>query len=58
MNRTSSKLLSKAKPWLRPLVRVTLGKLPRPASRLTGALAKEGGRPVRNTRLHPWPTGN
>jgi dTDP-4-amino-4,6-dideoxygalactose transaminase len=58
MNRTSSKLLSKAKPWLRPLVRVTLGKLPRPASRLTGALAKEGGRPVRNTRLRPWPTGN
>jgi dTDP-4-amino-4,6-dideoxygalactose transaminase len=54
MNRASSKLFAKAKPWLRPLVRATLGKLPRPASRLTGTLAKDGGTPVRNTRYRPW----
>jgi dTDP-4-amino-4,6-dideoxygalactose transaminase len=49
-----SALLAKAKPWLRPLARATLGRLPRPASRLTGKLAKEGGTPVRDTRLLPW----
>jgi dTDP-4-amino-4,6-dideoxygalactose transaminase len=54
MNRAASKLIAKAKPWLRPLVRVSLGGLRRPASRLTGTLAKEGGVPVRDTRLRPW----
>ena len=52
----TTSLLAKAKPWLRPVVRATLGKLPRPASRLTGALAKEGGMPVRDTRFRPWPS--
>jgi dTDP-4-amino-4,6-dideoxygalactose transaminase len=51
-----AQLSAKAKPWLRPLVRVTLAKLPRPATRLKGALAKDGGVPVRNTRYRPWPT--
>jgi dTDP-4-amino-4,6-dideoxygalactose transaminase len=50
--------LAKAKPWLRPLLRATLGNLPRPAARLTGALAKDGGIPVRNTRYRPWPSDN
>ncbi len=50
----TDRLLTKAKPWLRPLVRATLGKLPRPTARLTGALAREGGIPVRNTRYRPW----
>jgi dTDP-4-amino-4,6-dideoxygalactose transaminase len=54
MNRASARLFTKAKPWLRPLVRVILGRLPRPVSRLTGALAKDGGIPVRNTRFRPW----
>lgn len=58
MSAAFGKLIGKAKPLLRPLVQTTLGRLPAPASRLTGALAKEGGRPVRNTRLRPWPTGN
>src|SRR5262245_49431966 len=49
-----SKLLAKAKPLLRPVARATLGRLPRPASRLTGALAKEGGMPVRDIRFRPW----
>src|SRR5262245_22207122 len=49
-----SKLLMKAKPLLRPVARATLGRLPRPASRLTGALAKEGGVPVRDVRFRPW----
>jgi dTDP-4-amino-4,6-dideoxygalactose transaminase len=50
----AARLLATAKPWLRPLVRVTLGKLPRQAARLTGTLAKAGGSPVRNTRFRPW----
>lgn len=49
-------LSRKAKPWLRPLVRATLGNLPRPAARLTGPLAGDGGVPVRNTRYRPWTT--
>jgi dTDP-4-amino-4,6-dideoxygalactose transaminase len=47
-------LFATAKPWLRPLVRATLGGLLRPTSRLTGELAKNGGIPVRNTRYRPW----
>ena len=43
---------------MRPLVQLTVGRLPRPASRLTGALAKDGGTPVRNTRYRPWASGN
>jgi dTDP-4-amino-4,6-dideoxygalactose transaminase len=58
MNPIHSKLIAKAKPWLRPLVRVTLGNLPRSSSRLTGALAKDGGVPVRNTRYRPWASDN
>jgi dTDP-4-amino-4,6-dideoxygalactose transaminase len=54
MNPALAKLFANAKPWLRPLVRATLGKLPRPAARLAGALAKDGGIPVRNTRYRPW----
>jgi dTDP-4-amino-4,6-dideoxygalactose transaminase len=56
MSTAFARLPAKAKPWLRPLVRVTLGNLPRPATRLTGALVKDGGVPVRNTRYRPWPT--
>ena len=55
---SNSKLFAKAKPWLRPIVRMTLGNLPRPPSRLTGALAKDGGTPVRNTRYRPWASDN
>src|ERR1700752_2085155 len=54
MNPTNNKLFAKAKPWLRPLVRATLGRLPRSSSRFTGALAKEGGTAVRNIRYRPW----
>src|SRR5581483_1680324 len=53
-----SYLSAKAKPWLRPLARATLGRLPPPASRLTGPLAREGGRPVRDVRLRPWATAH
>jgi dTDP-4-amino-4,6-dideoxygalactose transaminase len=35
-----------------------LGKLPRRASRLTGELAEDGGKPVRDTRLRPWASVN
>jgi dTDP-4-amino-4,6-dideoxygalactose transaminase len=54
VNPSLSKLLVTAKPLLRPVAQATLGHLPRSASRLTGALAKEGGIPVRDTRLRPW----
>jgi dTDP-4-amino-4,6-dideoxygalactose transaminase len=54
MKLQSSKLFSKAKPYLRTLARAALGKLPRPASRLTSPLAKDGGTPVRNIRYRPW----
>jgi dTDP-4-amino-4,6-dideoxygalactose transaminase len=53
-----SKLLFAAKPVLRPLARATLGKLPAPASRLTGALARDGGTPVRDIRLRPYASTN
>jgi dTDP-4-amino-4,6-dideoxygalactose transaminase len=52
-----SKLLAKAKPLLRPLARAVFGRMPRPQSRLSGPLAKEGGRPVRDVRVRPWPSG-
>lgn len=48
------KLIAKAKPLLRSIARRTLGRVPPPASRLTGPLAYEGGRPVRDVRLRPW----
>jgi dTDP-4-amino-4,6-dideoxygalactose transaminase len=54
MNLTHSRLFARAKPLLRPLARAILGRLPRPASRLTGRLAKEGGVPVRDIRVRPW----
>src|SRR5919106_4877366 len=34
----------------------TLPQLPGRPSRLTGALAKEGGLPVRDNRFRPWPS--
>jgi dTDP-4-amino-4,6-dideoxygalactose transaminase len=55
---TLLKMADMAKPVLRPLVRATLGKLPAPASRLTGSLARDGGAPVRNTRLRPYASTN
>jgi len=39
---------------LRTVARRTIGRLPPPASRLTGMLARDGGRPVRDLRLRPW----
>src|SRR5262249_47367473 len=49
---------AKLKPLLRWAAQATLGRLPPPASRLSGELAKNGGRPVRDTRLRPWASGN
>jgi dTDP-4-amino-4,6-dideoxygalactose transaminase len=58
LNPTISSLIAKAKPLLRPLAQATLGRLPPPASRLTGRLAKDGGKPVRDVRLRPWASVN
>ncbi|MFA5909860.1 MAG: DegT/DnrJ/EryC1/StrS family aminotransferase [Vicinamibacterales bacterium] len=48
--------------WLRKAVlgtaRQTLGRLPRSRARLTGPLAVNGGKPVRDQRLRPWPSGH
>lgn len=57
-SRNTTTLLARTKRLLHPLAQATLGKLPLPASRLTGSLAREGGKPVRDVRLRPWPTGN
>jgi dTDP-4-amino-4,6-dideoxygalactose transaminase len=54
MKKLVSTFFEKAKPWLRPLARATVGRLPPPSTRLSGTLAKEGGIPVRNTRYRPW----
>jgi len=54
MTHPGSTLFNKVKPLLRPIAQATLGKLPPPASRLTGSLAKHGGKPVRDVRLRPW----
>jgi dTDP-4-amino-4,6-dideoxygalactose transaminase len=50
----NSKFFAKAKALLRPLARAILGRLPPPTSRLTGPLAKQGGKPVRDVRFRPW----
>jgi dTDP-4-amino-4,6-dideoxygalactose transaminase len=55
---TVSKLIVNAKPILRSIAQATLGRLPRSASRLTGSLAHDGGRPVRDVRLRPWASVN
>lgn len=54
MNSPFQEIVARAKPILRPVARATLGRLPAAASRLTGALAKHGGAPVRDVRLRPW----
>ena len=42
------------KKLVKAAARHTLGRLPPPAARLTGKLAKDGGTPVRDIRLRPW----
>jgi len=39
---------------VRLVAQQTIGRLPPPAARLTGRLAKDGGTPVRDLRLRPW----
>lgn len=39
---------------LKNAARQTVGRLPPSSSRLTGELAKNGGKPVRDVRLRPW----
>jgi len=48
------KLPPGAKTFARSVAQKTIGKLPPPASRLTGPLAKDGGTPVRDLRFRPW----
>ena len=39
---------------LKAVLQATVGRLPAPARRLSGPLAKQGGTPVRDVRLRPW----
>ena len=43
---------------LKSIAKHTIGHLPPPASRLTGTLAKDGGKRVRDTRMRPWAESN
>ena len=58
MTLTVSNLIVMAKPVLRSVAQATLGRLPRSVSRLSGPLAHDGGRPVRDLRLRPWASVN
>src|SRR3984957_14678305 len=53
-----SKVFAKAKPGLGGIARATLGRLPPLPSRLTGSLARDGGKAVRDVRLRPWAAVN
>lgn len=55
MKRYVQKALPAAKKIAKLIAQQTIGRLPPPAARLTGKLAKDGGTPVRNTRYRPWP---
>ncbi len=54
MKRLLRRLPPPVKGMLRNLARRTIGRLPPSSLRLTGELAKNGGRPVRDIRLRPW----
>jgi dTDP-4-amino-4,6-dideoxygalactose transaminase len=45
---------SSLKNLVRAIARQTIGRVPAPASRLTGQLARDGGKPVRDVRIRPW----
>jgi len=42
------------KKFVKVVTQQTIGRLPPSPSRLSGKLAKEGGKPVRDIRLRPW----
>ncbi len=52
---TQSEIKTLAKQMVKKAAQQTLGRLPPNSSRLTGKLAIHGGKPVRHTRLRPWP---
>ena len=51
MKRTARQIAKRA-------AQVTIGKLPPDPRRLSGPLAKHGGKPVRDVRFRPWPPVN
>lgn len=55
MSQFSPDAKTRLKQAVKTLTQHTLGRLPPPASRLTGQLAAHGGTPVRDLRLRPWP---
>src|SRR5690348_3929017 len=52
---TLDRLPPHSKKTAKKMVVGVVGRLPRPASRLTGALAVHGGTPVRHPKFQPWP---
>jgi dTDP-4-amino-4,6-dideoxygalactose transaminase/predicted dehydrogenase len=53
-----SKLSPSTKRFIKVVARQTLGRMPPSSSRLTGKLAMQGGKPVRDVRLRPWPNSH
>ena len=49
-----SKLPPSTKQFVKKVARQTIGRLPPAPERLTGSLAKNGGKPVRDLRFRPW----
>jgi dTDP-4-amino-4,6-dideoxygalactose transaminase len=58
MNQLLRRIPQPLKKILTNVAQQTIGRLPPSSSRLTGELAKYGGRPVRDVRLRPWASVN
>jgi dTDP-4-amino-4,6-dideoxygalactose transaminase len=54
IRKRASQLSPSTKQLLKFVARQTIGKLPPPKGRLTGKLAVDGGKAVRDTRFRPW----
>src|SRR5262245_12297729 len=54
MTKLLQKLPQPVKNLVGGLAQLTIGRLPPSPLRLTGKLARDGGIPVRDTRLRPW----
>jgi dTDP-4-amino-4,6-dideoxygalactose transaminase len=51
-----SRLPPSTKEFVKTIARQSIGRVPPSSSRLTGKLAQEGGKPVRDLRFRPWAT--
>ena len=56
MKQIISKLPPSAKEFAKSVARQTIGRIPPSPKRFTGKLARDGGTPIRDIRLRPWPS--